>query len=79
MRVNYKVNVADNLLNSFELALKENMDVPEEDLHKLKDIIWNWNNFRAGTSWKQQYEFAIAIASAYNVGKTGNMQVFGKK
>lgn len=74
MRFNYKVNVQDGLISNFEMVLQDR-GAPKEDIEKLKDLLWNWNNFRATTSWKQQYEFAIALASAYNIGKYGDPEI----
>lgn len=67
----YEDNYLDpQLLVTFDIAIKENYpEMTDEDALKLKTILHLQNNFRANTSWKQQYEFALAIANAYAVGK----------
>jgi hypothetical protein len=62
-----KQYIESSIINHF-LEVMNARQIKAEDKSELMGVLMDNNNFTSGTSYKQQTEFAIAVANAFFVG-----------
>lgn len=62
-----KYPIDETLLHNIRLIAQKSEIEPDYIKH-IENLVQHSNNFRATTSWVQQYEFAQAVVEAFALG-----------